>query len=199
MHILFLSHVNLRRRWAARLVKRHAFTGAGLLFLFLSLLIPPAQAAKIFPLSIEQMAARAALVLHGNVASKTVQRDPEGRIYTRIELEVAEEWKGAAKTNRFLLVQGGGVLGNEVAVVSGQEEFSIGEEVVLFLVLNQRNEGVVIGLTQGKFKVAKDASGGKTVHNMFHGRAPGKTGDANGNGKGLSLGELKQRVQGGRP
>jgi hypothetical protein len=175
------------------------FTGAGLLFLLSWLLIPAAQAEKIFPLSIERMAARAALVLHGNVASKTVQRDPEGRIYTRIELEVAEAWKGAAQTNRFVLVQGGGVLGEEVAMASGQEEFSIGEEVVLFLVLNQRNEGVVIGLTQGKFKVAKDASGGKTVHNMFHGRAPGKTGDANGNGKGLSLGELKQRVQGGRP
>jgi len=194
-----LFHINLRRRRAARQAQGRAFAGAGLLFLFLGLLLPAAQAERIFPLSIEQMAARAALVLHGNVASKTVQRDREGRIYTRIELAVAEEWKGAAKTNRFILVQGGGVLGEEVAMVSGQEEFSIGEEVVLFLVLNQRHEGVVIGLTQGKFKVATDASGGKTVYNMFHGRAPGKTGEAQANGKGLSLGELKQRVQGGRP
>lgn len=143
------------------------------------------------PLSVEQLTAKAQLVLQGSVSSKTVQRDPQGRIYTRIELQVAETWKGDPKGKTFTLVQSGGVLGEETATFDGREEFSIGEEVVVFLVLNQRGEGVVIGLAQGKFKITTDANGEKTVHNIFHGRAPGSA--------RLALGELKQRVQGGRP
>lgn len=155
----------------------------------------------MFPLSIEQLTAKADLVLHGTVISKTVQRDYAGRIYTTIQLQVAESWKGGPKRNPFAIVQAGGVLGEEVSTVEGQEEFSIGEEVVAFLVANQRGEGVVIGLVQGKFKVATDASGEKIAHNVFHGIAPGTEPRSNekGTAQRLTLGQLKQRVQGGRP
>ena len=161
--------------------------------------VSAANGPKMRPLSIEQLTSKAQVVVHGSVESKTVQRDPEGRIYTRIELAVTGVWKGEARTNRFTMVQGGGVLGEEVASVGGQEEFLIGEEVVAFLVLNQRGEGVVIGLVQGKFKVAKEASGEKFVHNVFHGVAPGAGagGNKKGNAGKLSLGQLKARVQGG--
>ena len=161
--------------------------------------LPAVQATQLFPLSIEELTAKAQVVLHANVGSKSVQRDSEGRIYTRIELEVTEAWKGQARGKSFTVVQGGGVLGEEIATVDGQEEFSIGEEVVVFLVLNQRGEGVVIGLSQGKFKVrAGEAGAEKTVHNLFHGSS---TTDAASNAKAkatrLGIGDLKQRVQGG--
>jgi hypothetical protein len=72
--------------------------------------------------------------------------------------------------------------------------------VVVFLVLNQRGEGVVIGLSQGKFKVrASEGGAEKTVHNLFHGGVSTTDAGANAKAKGarLSIGDLKQRVQGG--
>jgi hypothetical protein len=161
-----------------------------------------AQAVQMSPLSIQQLSDKAQLVFHGTVREKTVQRDPQGRIYTRIKLEITDVWKGDPTLKSFMAVQAGGVLDEEAVTVEGQDEFSVGEEVVLFLVLNQRGEGVVIGLVQGKFKVAKDATGEKTVHNVFHGRAPGQEQNAIGaktKRSRLSLADLKTRVQGGRP
>jgi hypothetical protein len=153
----------------------------------------------MLPLSIQQLTDKAQLVLHASVTARSVQRDREGRIYTRIELDVAEVWKGDTTLKSFVAVQSGGVLGEESVTVDGQEDFTIGEEVVLFLVLNQRGEGVVIGLAQGKFKVAKDPNGDKTVHNRFHGLTPGQEKSAAGNEhrERLPLAALKARVQGG--
>jgi hypothetical protein len=165
------------------------------------LLVPTAHATRMVPLSIEQLTTKAQLVLQGSVTSKTVQRDTEGRIYTRIELQVADTWKGLSKGKTFTLVQSGGALGEEVATVDGQGQFSIGEEVVVFLVLNQRGEGVVIGLAQGKFNVRTEPGGEKVVQNLFHGGAPeaGPAATAKSKPSRLTLGDLKQRVQGGRP
>lgn len=155
-----------------------------------------ALAVRMVPLSVAQLTTKAQLVLQGSVTSKTVQRDAEGRIYTRIELRVADVWKGQPGGKTFTIVQSGGTLGEEIATVDGQEEFSIGEELVLFLVLNQRNEGVVIGLSQGKFKVRKESDGEKVAHNLFHGTASEATKTKSSR---LSLAGLKQRVQEVRP
>jgi hypothetical protein len=163
---------------------------------FALIITSTALAVRMVPLSIAQLTAKAQLVLQGSVTSKTVQRDAEGRIYTRIELQIADVWKGQPKAKTFMLVQSGGVLGQEIATVDGQEEFSIGEEVVVFLVLNQRNEGVVIGLSQGKFKVRKELGGEKVAQNFFHGTAPETTKIKSSR---LSLAELKQRVLEAQP
>ena len=160
-----------------------------------------AQATRMSPLSMEQLTSKADVVLHGTVAAKTVQRDGGGRIYTSVQLQVTEAWKGVPKANPFTIVQAGGTLGEEIATVDGQEEFSIGEEVVVFLVMNERSEGVVIGLVQGKFKVAKDATGERFAHNVFHGAAPGTGAHSNQKAmpQRLTVRQLKQRVQGIQP
>jgi hypothetical protein len=169
--------------------------------LFLSVCSLPG--LQMRPLSIQQLTDRAQMVLHGNVARKSVQRDLEGRIYTRIELDVTETWKGRSNAPSFVIVQSGGVLGEEAVLVEGQEDFAISEEVVVFLVLNQRGEGLVIGLVQGKFKVTRDSDGEKIVHNPFHGTVAGQKKSASIAGTSrtsrLSLSELRTRVQGGRP
>jgi hypothetical protein len=156
---------------------------------------------QLTPWSVEQLAEKAQLVLHGVVLSKSVQRDPAGRIFTRIELQITEAWKGKVDGDRFVLVQGGGTLGEETAIVSDQEPYNVGEEVVVFLVLNPRREGVTLGLAQGKFHVGTDpVSHEKLVHNIFHGRSPAarETLLPGGSRTPLSLAELKRRVQGGR-
>ena len=153
------------------------------------------------PLSIEEMARQSALVVHGTVLSKSCQRDPAGRIYTKVELQVAEFWKGSLATNRLTVVHGGGILGDQKATVSGQVEYGIGEEVVPFLVLNRRGEGVTLGLAQGKFHVRQEPRTGEWLaHNLFHGEADsqGKN-DLLPTGRRLTLAELKRRVREGSP
>lgn len=127
-------------------------------------------ATLMIPLSLEELQGRADLILHATVKSKTCERTTEGRIITRVRMDVSEVLKGVLKTNTFEIVHGGGVVGDVRAEVSGQVEYKEGEEVVAFLVLNQRGEGVTLGLAQGKFRVWRDAqTGEKFAHNPFHG------------------------------
>ena len=133
-------------------------------------LAPGLRAIQFTPLSIEQLTQESALVVQGTVQSRSCQRDSAGRIFTKVELAVAEIWKGSLRTNRFTVVHGGGILGDRKATVSGQVEYGIGEEVVAFLVFNQRGEGVTLGLAQGKFSIGTDAeTGERFVHSPFHG------------------------------
>ena len=54
--------------------------------------------------------------------------------------------KASKKANKlFTIVHGGGILGDRRVIVSDQVTFQPGEEVVAFLVLNQRGEGVTLG------------------------------------------------------
>ena len=136
------------------------------------------------------------MVIHGVVSSKAVQRDGNGRIYTKVDLLVTESWKGKINGQHFVLVHAGGVLGEESSVSLGQPEYAVGEEVVAFAVLNHRGEGVTIGLSQGKFQVKQ---GWVTQETKVHDPIPGVS-RAQEDGKGsLSLLELKQRVQKGQP
>jgi len=176
------------------------------LLLFLSCILAPSlRAIQFTPLSIEQLTRESALVVRATVLSKSCQRDPAGRIYTKVELEVAEIWKGSLPTNRFTVVQGGGILGDRKATVSGQVEYGIGEEVVAFLVLNHRGEGVTLGLAQGKFQIQRESgTGERLVHNLFHGESGSRhqgvpVPDRLPTQRRLTLAELKRRVQGELP
>jgi hypothetical protein len=161
-------------------------------------------ADQMIPLPIETLSAKADLVIHGTVTGTTVQRDPEGRIYTSVDIQVQEVWKGTVTTNHFTLVHGGGVLGDEIATVSGEAQYSVGEEVVSFMVLNKQGQGVSVGLSQGKFMISRGvATGEKLAHNRFHGLRPSVTNPPPSN-RGvpliidrLTLTDLKQRATGG--
>ena len=176
-----------------------------LLWASLLVVCPVIWADQMQPLSIDWLGAKAQLVVRGTVLSKAVQRDPAGRIYTAVQLQVAEIWKGSLATNRCTIVHAGGVLGDQAAVVSGEARYEVGEEIVAFLVLNQRGEGVSIGLSQGKFEVFRDRdTGEKLARNRFHGREGGtpKASAAQPDEAGvlrrLTVVDLKSRAQGGR-
>lgn len=183
-------------RWTCNLTS----LGRGIALALLCALTLDLAATQMIPFSIPELAARAQLVLRGTVQSQTCQRDSTGRIFTRVELQVAETWKGPLATNRFTIVLGGGVLGEERATVGGQAEYRLGEEVVAFLVLNSRGEGVTLGLAQGKFTVwAETATGAKLARNPFHGAAvsvsPLALSSTNTPPARLTLADLKRQVQ----
>jgi len=145
-------------------------------------------ATQTKPLTIEDLSKKSDCVVHGTVLSTTVRRDPAGRIYTTVELAVVEHWRGHGSANRFTIVHAGGVLGEKGVVVSGQEHFDVGEEVVVFTVLNQRGEAITVGMAQGKFNVVRDQPSGRVhVSGPVHHTKDGP----------LTLEQLKQRVKGG--
>jgi hypothetical protein len=176
------------------------------LLLFLSCVLAPSlRAIQFTPISIDQLAQESALVVQGTVLSKSCLRDSAGRIFTKVELVVADIWKGFLPTNRFTVVHGGGILGDRKATVSGQVEYGIGEEVVAFLVFNQRGEGVTLGLAQGKFHIRQaTGTGERLVHNLFHGEPDSRSQGVSAADRlptqgRLTLAELKRRVRGEPP
>src|SRR5205814_338429 len=124
---------------------------------------------------------------------------------TKVELQIAEVWKGSLSTNRIAVVHGGGILGGVKTIVSGQVEYGIGEEVVAFLVVNPRDECVTLGLAQGKFHIRQDpGTGERLAHNLFHGESDSRgqavaRSDRLSTQRRLTLAELKRRVRGGSP
>lgn len=174
-------------------------TVASLLSIGLCLTPLCSHALQMLPMSIEQLTTAAQIVLRGKVLTKTCQRDPEGRVYTRVELQVLDVWKGSVSSARFTVVHSGGILGTERSVTPGQVEYRMNEEVVAFLVSNDRGEGVTLSLSQGKFQLWKDeATGTHYTWNLFHGAPPPSSSKATlrdlASRDLLTLDELRRRV-----
>jgi hypothetical protein len=165
----------------------------------------PLHATIMTPLSIEQLTHKAELVLHGTVESKTCLKDSQGNIITKLGFKATEVWKGNLTTNYFTIIHGGGTVDGLTTVVDGQAEYAIGEEIVVYLRLNERGEGVSIGLAQGKFHVwQNDQTKAKFTHNLFHGQpkntespAAAQLRAAAGKPRRLGLQELHDRTRGG--
>ena len=104
------------------------------------------------PLAIDELARKADLIVQGTVLDKICLRDDAGRIYTKVNIRVAEVWKGALPTNApppvLTIVQGGGTVGDVREEVSGDVQYDAGEEFVAFLVYNSRGEPVTSTTTR---------------------------------------------------
>ncbi len=160
--------------------------------------LPLMQADAPAPAPVEDLARRADAVVHGRVASLEASQDAEGRVFTRVELESAEFWKGPS-TNHFSLVMGSGVLGRRWTKVVGEPEFRLGEEVVVFTVQNPHGDAVTLDLAQGKFAVHEAADGRKLLSNGVFGGPMETTGYRLPTQVPLALEELKRRVEGVKP
>jgi hypothetical protein len=173
-----------------------------LLYLTLALVLPGSKlsATLLTPLPVEELGQRAELILLGTVLNQSCERSTEGRIYTRVELHVAEVWKGQVTNAIFTIVHSGGTVGHLRAQVSGQVSYVIGEEVVAFVLRNSRGEGVTLGLAQGKFHVWQDSqTGEKFVHNIFHGATEYVPKAGKENSERLGLKSLARRVKANSP
>lgn len=166
-------------------------------------LMTPELPGQYVPMTIEQMTQAASVVLQGKVVNKSEHADEAGRIYTRVEIQVVDLWKGTVPANPIQVVHGGGTVGRKTMVVSHQVEYPPGEEVVAFLVVNPRGDFVTLGMAQGKFIIWSDpATGLKLARNIFHGVSSTRNTSASKQkaapGERLTLGELKSRVKGAR-
>lgn len=163
-----------------------------------ALMASKAQALIPKPLSVEELNRHADLVVRATVLEKTVRRDDQGRIYTEVVLQIAEAWRGKPGGERLTVVHSGGVLGNRAEMAIGQVDYRLGEDVVAFLVRNPRGEPVTVGMNQGKFHLEPaDKQGVVWASNPFHFGVPTDKARAKSTAPGLTVEELKRRVQGG--
>lgn len=148
--------------------------------------------AQIRPLTVEELATRAAHICHGRVEAVEVSREASGNFVTRIEIASQSIWKGTP-TNRITVMQPGGTLGTRRVVIPGAPNFAPGEEVVVFLSLNPRGEWLTLDLAQGKFSVERNGSNA-WVRNVVHGGSPAPGGFRPPHRQPLSLEVLQNRV-----
>ncbi len=142
-----------------------------LVFALLLLVCASPRAVEMVPLSLGQLTSTADWVVHGRVESKSCFRDTKGRITTRIVLAVLDTLKGTSPGAEIVIAQAGGTLGDTRVILDGQPDLAPGEELVVFLQRNERGEGVILGLAQGKFEVFSDGPAEiRYVRNLFLGR-----------------------------
>ncbi len=119
---------------------------------------PAAHATSVRPLSIDDLARDATLVVvgHSDVGESHWQG---GRIVTRTRVQVLETWVGGTTPGDVIEVTTlGGVVGEIGQMVSGAAPLYAGERLVLFL--RAAGERLVpIELGQGVFYVARGADG----------------------------------------
>ena len=120
------------------------------------------QAMTLVARSFDELVARADTVFKGQVAAKTSLwvGDGESRhIATRVTFQVEESYKGDASPEQTLEFVGGTVEGTTLKI-PGMPEFEVGQVAMLFVVGNGVQFCPLVGVTQGRFHVVKDAASG---------------------------------------
>jgi hypothetical protein len=133
---------------------------------FLLVLFPAlvARATVLLPLDTEALTARADRVVLGVVESQAAHWTSDHQaIYTDVVVRVTRSYKGAAPVGERVVVRReGGSLDGVGMRVFGAANFSVGEEVLLF-VEKRGAASYTVGMTQGKLHVSVGADGQKQV------------------------------------
>ena len=127
----------------------------------LALAAVPARAAVLVHLNFEEMAEKSSAILVGRCVEVRSEPDAEFRIVTHNVFEVSEYLKGSLG-RRVTITEPGGRIGDQVTFFSGMPQFRVGEEAVLFVWTSpQGQRHQVIGFTQGKFEMSRNATSGE--------------------------------------
>jgi hypothetical protein len=147
---------------------------------------------------VEELARLATDVFRGQVvATETYWDAGRTRIYTAVRVRVDETLKGAAAPGETVTVtQLGGEKDGVLLDFVGRPRFAAGESVVLFTRRGRGADYLVVGLRQGKMRLAgdqveRDFSGLTLIADGGLGRPPRPLQVAR---QSLTLGELRRRV-----
>ncbi len=115
------------------------------------------QATTVIKLSLDQMIQKASAIVHASVIEIKSQKN-NAKIVTTIQFQTIEQFKGEDLGQTWTLTQVGGTIAqsskNQITQkVLGQAHFEEKEEVLVFLEKTQNQEWVVLGLSQGKYKI----------------------------------------------
>ena len=134
------------------LVKTLAFT-------VYALAAPPiASASLVRAMDLAELTALADMIIVGDVVLVQATWDSAHRtIYSTVEVNVQESWKGSPPANgRIDIRQPGGKVGEIEMTVHGMPNFSTGERTLLFL-----ERARVVGMSQGKCRLYREPGNGR--------------------------------------
>ena len=131
--------------------------------LFVSLLTVSAGAITVVPLSFEQLVNESQSVVYGRVSDVRAQWTADRRfIESVVTIEVLRGIKGGARESMTFTVPGGQV-GRYLNVIPGAPSFVRGDTAVFFLTAQGARLPVTTGLTQGVYRVQRDAASGEML------------------------------------
>jgi hypothetical protein len=133
----------------------------------LSALPAPAEATTITPATVEQLVDASDLIVRGTVTEVWTEADDRGTVWTRTQIEVTSQLKGA-EVDSVVVDQLGGVFHNDYAIVLGSPRFSPGEDALFFLEHLGNGRTSVTGWFQGKYTVRIDPDSGREMLVRFY-------------------------------
>jgi hypothetical protein len=105
----------------------------------------------------DEMIAKSTAIVRGRVAG-SYAAFRGAMIYTHLQVQVLERWKGPDTASVEVLVPGGTASGSRQAF-SGAPKLLVGKEYLLFLWTGGSGVTHIIGFTQGLFELPKSAAG----------------------------------------
>ena len=131
-----------------------------LVLTLLMLSLGTAEAGTVRAMNLAQMTDRADMIFTGRVMGKRAEWNAERtRIYTYVTFEVETYLKGGNDARVATVRLLGGQVGRYLAYLPGTPRFGIGEEVLLFCAGQKARVPSVLGLSLGKFTIARNADG----------------------------------------
>jgi len=118
-------------------------------------LATPAAAAQLHHLELEDLAARAVMVVRGHVVATTVVRDPGLETDSRV---VVDECLAGSCPRELQVRRHGGELADDGLWVDGEAALTAGDEVVLYLRVDRDQHARVLGGVQGLWRIERPAS-----------------------------------------
>ena len=155
----------------------------------------PVHATVLQQLSLDDMIQKSTGIVRAKVAGSYAAFQGQD-IYTHYQLQVLEGLKGPSAQQIDVVVPGGSARGLRQAV-AGAPTLTVGGEYVVFLWTSRSGMTQVIGLSQGLFRVAQDASGST---NLIRPAATETMLDKNGNpvtdqAVSLRWSDVRSRIQ----
>jgi hypothetical protein len=118
-----------------------------------------ARAGVLLHLSMDEMTEQSSAILYGRCVEVKAVWTAASPIVTENVFQVHEYYKGNLGS-RVTITELGGQVGNVVDDFPGVPRFQVGEEAVLFVWTGPNGRHHVIGQSQGRFRVERDAKTG---------------------------------------
>jgi hypothetical protein len=135
----------------------------GLAFVASAFVPGAAGATMLAPLTIEQLTDASDYIVRGVVSTTWVEARSDGQLWTKVQIEVSDVYKGPSNLDSLELDVMGGILGDRSTVVEGVPRFDDDEEVLVFA--EKLSSGLLVptGLRQGKYTVRIDPDDGRPM------------------------------------
>jgi len=146
---------------------------AALLFSVCMVMVVPAAlfSTTMIKFSNTDLAVDSDIILQGKVTSTWTEWGDNGRyIYTYGTVAVDRVIKGYVDGDQYTIKIPGGTIGSSMMKVYGTADFSVGDELLLFLVDDESFESNVLGWSQGRFNIVDGVvvQNGKTTDDFVN-------------------------------